>query len=170
MAFSAQVRKVMLTAHVTCSVGWIGAVVAFLALAVVGLRNLDITVALGASLAMGVIAWEVILPFVFASLATGIVSSLGTPWGLFRHYWIVFKLLLTTFCTAILMIHLRPIDALAGEAAHSGALAGALQGSQHLMVIASSLAIVTLVVVTALSIYKPRGVTRLGFRCESRAK
>ena len=170
LTFSTGVRRVVLTAHVTCSVGWIGAVAAFLALAVVGLTSRDTTLARGAYLAMGVIAWDVIVPLAFASLATGIVSSLGTSWGLFRYYWVVFKLLLTTFCLAILMIHMRPIDALAGEAAHAGALAGALQGPQHLMVVASSLAIVALGVVTALSIYKPRGVTPLGARGESRVR
>lgn len=164
---SARVRKVVLTAHVTCSVGWIGAVAVFLALAIVGLTSRDIILARGAYLAMAVTAWEVVVPLAFASLVTGLVSSLCTSWGLFRHYWIVFKLLLTAFSTAILMIHMRPIDALARQAAHAGVLTDALQS---LMVIASSLAIVALVVVTALSVYKPRGVTPVGARSEPRAR
>ena len=169
MILSARVRKVVLTAHVTCSVGRMGAVAAFLALAIVGLTSRDIILARGAYLAMAVTAWEVIAPLAFVSLVTGVVSSVGTSWGLFRHYWIVFKLLLTTFSTAILMIHMRPIDALAREAAHAGGVSDALQGAQRLMVIASSLAIVALVVVTALSLYKPRGVTPFGARSEPRA-
>lgn len=164
MIMNAGMRKVMLTAHVTCSVGWIGAVAAFLALAVVGLARQDAHLARSAYLAMGVIAWQVIVPLAFASLVTGIVSSLGTSWGLFRYYWIVFKLLITSFSTAILMMHMRPVDALAAAAAHAGDLGGALQGPQRLMVAASSLAILALAVVTALSVYKPRGVTPWGAR------
>lgn len=166
---SAGTRKVALTAHVACSVGWIGAVAAFLALAVVGLTSRDAHLARGAYLAMGVTAWQVIVPLAFASLVTGAVSSLGTSWGLFRYYWIVFKLLLTSLATAILMVHMRPIDVLSGAAAHSSNLPGALQGAQWLMVIASSLAVVALVVVTALSIHKPRGVTPWGARRAPRA-
>lgn len=169
MIFSSGVRKVVLTAHVTCSAGWIGAVAAFLALAVVGLTNHDTHLARAAYLAMGVTAWQVIVPLAFASLVTGVVSSLGTSWGLFRYYWIVFKLLLTSLSVAVLMIHMRPIDALSGAAARAVNIPGALEGPQRLMVIASSLAITALVVLTALSIYKPRGVTPWSARRTPRA-
>lgn len=168
IAMSAPVRKLMLTAHVTSSVGWLGAVAAFLALAVAGMTSRDATVEHGAYLAMGMIAWQVIIPLAFTSLVTGVASSLGTTWGLFRYYWIVFKLLLTSFSTAILMMHMAPIDALAGAAAHAVNLSTAPQGPQRLMVLASTLAIVTLVVVTALSVYKPRGITPWSARRQTR--
>lgn len=47
-----------------------------------------------AALAMGLTAWFVILPLSLAALTTGLVQALGTAWGSFRHYWILFKLLL----------------------------------------------------------------------------
>ena len=169
MPMSTGLRKVTLTAHVICSVGWIGAVGAFLALAVVGLTSRDAHLTRGAYLAMGVTAWEVIVPLAFASLITGVVSSLGTSWGLFRYYWIVFKLVITSLSTAVLMMHMRPIDALAGAAAHADSFTGALAGPQRLMVVASSLAVVALIIVTVLSVYKPRGVTPWGARREPRA-
>lgn len=169
MGMSGGLRKVTLTAHVTCSVGWIGAVGAFLALALVGLTSRDALLTRGAYLAMGVTASEVIVPLAFASLITGVVSSLGTSWGLFRYYWIVFKLLITSLSTAVLMMHMRPIDELASAAAHADSFTGALAGPQRLMVIASSLAVVALIIVTALSVYKPRGVTPWGARREPRA-
>lgn len=168
MTMSAPLRKIVLTAHVTCSVSWLGAVATFLALAVAGLTTRDVTLERGAYLAMGMTAWQVIVPLAFASLVTGVISSLGTPWGLLRYYWIAFKLLLTSFSTAILMLHMRSIDALAGAAVHAGDLSAALQGPQRLMVLASSLAIVTLVVVTALSVYKPRGTTPWSARRQTR--
>jgi hypothetical protein len=41
---------------------------------------------------MELTTWIVIVPLSLAALLTGVVQSLGTPWGLFRHRWIVAKL------------------------------------------------------------------------------
>ena len=89
MIMPPRLRKLALTAHITSSVGWMGAVTAFLALAV---ASQDAQMARAAYLAMEVTAWWVIVPLAFASLLTGLVVSLGTPWGLFRHYWVLIKL------------------------------------------------------------------------------
>ncbi|MGH8933676.1 MAG: hypothetical protein ACRDZO_24355 [Egibacteraceae bacterium] len=90
MTMTPRLRKFALTAHATSSVGWLGAVVVFLALAVVGLTSQDAQTVRGAYLVMEPAAWFV-LPLAIASLLTGLVSSLGTTWGLFRHYWVLFK-------------------------------------------------------------------------------
>src|SRR5437762_3503112 len=95
-------RKLVLTAHVTFSVGWLGAVAAFLVLAIAGLTNQDTQIVRSAYLAMELTARFVVVPLAFASLLSGLVQSLGTPWGLVRHYWVLVKLLLTTFATIIL--------------------------------------------------------------------
>lgn len=72
-------RKIALSAHVTSSVGWFGAVVAFLALALIGLRgNEGDGLIRSAYVAMEAIGWFVIVPFSLASLATGLIQSLGT--------------------------------------------------------------------------------------------
>ena len=42
-----------------------------------------------AYLVTALIGWLVIVPLSFAVLVTGLVQSLGTEWGLFRHYWVV---------------------------------------------------------------------------------
>ena len=97
-------RKFTLTAHVTSSVGWLGAVVAFLAHAVIGLTSADAPTVRGVYLVMEPAALFVLVPLAFASLFTGIVQGLATTWGLFRHYWVVFKLLITAFATTILLI------------------------------------------------------------------
>lgn len=164
----AAVRKLILTAHVTCSVGWIGAVAAFLALAVGGLIGRDTHLAQSVYVAMRDIAWVVIVPLAFASLVTGVIASLGTSWGLFRYYWIVFKLLVTSLAIVILMVHMQPIDALAAATTHADPVTGALRQAQRLMVIASILAIVALVFATSLSLYKPRGITPWRVRDTSR--
>lgn len=152
-------RKLMLTAHITSSVAWIGAVAAFLALAVLGLIRHGVYEASSLYPAMQVIAWIVIVPLAFASLISGVIASLGTPWGLFRYYWIVVKLLITLLATAMLLVHMRPVDALADMANRTGILTNATQGMQWLMVIASALAIAALLVALVLSTYKPKGVT-----------
>ena len=86
MTMTPRLRTFALTAHVASSVGWLGAVVVFLALAGVGLTSQDAQTVRGAYLVMEPAAWFVLVPLAFASLLTGLVMSLGTTWGVFRHY------------------------------------------------------------------------------------
>lgn len=85
MTMTPRVRKAVLTAHVTASVGWLGAVAGFLGLSITGLASQDAQTVRGTYLAMEATGWFVLLPLSLGSLATGIVQSLGTTWGLFRH-------------------------------------------------------------------------------------
>jgi hypothetical protein len=55
------------------------------------------------------IGWFVIVPLCFASLLTGLVMPLGTAWGLFRHYWVVAKLLIAIVATILLLVHAEPL-------------------------------------------------------------
>ena len=80
----------MLTAHLTTSVGWLGAVATFLVLAGTALSTTDSHIADAADLLMDVVAWWVLVPFCLSSFLTGILSALGTPWGLLQHYWVFF--------------------------------------------------------------------------------
>ena len=164
MVMSPGVRKLALTLHVASSVGWLGAVAVFLALAIVGLRSTDPMMVRAAYLAMDVTAWNVIVPLCIATLVTGVVQSLGTTWGMFRHYWVLAKLALTVPASAILLLHMRPISFL-GEAASHGALAAGDHHSLRLqLLVDAAAAILVLVVTIVLSVYKPRGVTRYGQR------
>ena len=155
-------RKLALTAHVTSSVGWLGAVVVFLGLAVVGLTSQDAQTVRGAYLVMEPAAWFVLVPLAFASLLTGIVQSLGTMWGLFRHYWVLFKLLITVFATIVLLIYMETLSLMAGVAADPGADLGAVRDDSPL--VHTVLALLLLLVATVLAVYKPRGMTRYGRR------
>lgn len=149
-------RKFALTAHVTSSVGWLGAVVAFLALDVSALTSQDAETARVAWIAMELTGWFAIVPLALTSLLTGLIQSLGTPWGLFRHYWVLFKLILTVLATVILMQHMPTLSYFAGVAAEMGSASlGGLQGE---LVHAGGGLLVLLVTVT-LSVYKPRGMT-----------
>jgi len=156
-------RKFVLTAHVTFAVGWLGAVAGFFALALVGLKSPDSQAVRSAYLAMDLITRFVILPLSFAPLITGPILSLGTPWGLFRHYWIIIKLAITILTTLVLLLHLEPIRSLSTAAAQ-GILSPAYHPVQLQMVVASGLALVALLVVNTLAVYKPKGLTRYGWR------
>lgn len=166
MTMPPSLRKLALTAHVTTSVGWLGAVACFLALALVGQLGANEVVARAAYVAMDVVGWFVVVPLAFLSLGTGIVQSLGTQWGLLKHYWVVIKLFLTLFATVVLLVHMYPTSQVAEAAAASDASFGALHSLRMQLIADSAAGLLTLVFATALSIYKPRGVTPLGSRRE----
>src|SRR5437879_499958 len=113
MTMTPRLRKFALTAHVICSVGLLGAIAGFLALAVAGLTSQNDQMVRAAYPAMQLIARFVILILAFASLLTGLIQSVGSPWGLFRHYWVLTKLLLTAFATIVLLIKMDLIDSAA---------------------------------------------------------
>ena len=164
MILSPGLRKFVRTAHVIFTVGWLGTVAAFLALAIAGLNSRDAQMVRAAYLAMELIARFVIVPLSFAPLLlTGPILSLGTPWGLFRHYWILVKLLINILSTIILLLHMQPISYLSRVAAE-GTLSSADRGLQIQLVVAASAGLLALLVATALAVYKPRGLTRYGWR------
>jgi len=164
MAMTSGLRKFAPTIHVTSSVGWLGAVGAFLALAIAGVGSEDAQIVRAAFLAMHLTTWFVIVPLCLAALLTGIVQSLGTTWGLFRHYWVVTKLLLTVLATLILLVHTQPIDRVAAVAAQTTLAIGDLRQLRFQLVGDACGALFVLLVTTALSVYKPWGMTPYGLR------
>ncbi len=161
-------RKLTITAHVTFSIGWLGAVAAFLALSIAGLISRDAEVVRGVCLSMDLISRFVIIPMCFATLVTGLIQALGTPWGLFRYYWIAMKFGLAVFATIALLMHQFGVMAVAARRA-SGAAAETLFSTafgplKTELVRAPSFAIVLLLVATTLGVYKPWGLTPYGRR------
>lgn len=162
MQMSASVRRFALTAHVTTSVAWMGAVACFLALAIVGLTSPRPLEVQAAYVAMELICWAVIVPLSLLSPATGIAQALWTPWGVVKHYWVLVKLLVTLPCTAILLLHMLPTTRLAA-AAFQGELVGTAMHDLRVQLIAdSAVAVAALLFTTILAIYKPRGATGNG--------
>ncbi|NEM04997.1 hypothetical protein GCU54_03020 [Geodermatophilus normandii] len=157
-------RRLALTAHVTTSVGWLGAVAAFLALAVAGLAGEASATVRGAYVAADVLTWAVIVPLCLASLLTGVVQSLGTPWGLVRHWWVLVKLVLTVAATGLLLLHTQPISHLGDVAATGGPFGADLGGMRLQLVVDAAAALLVLLGATALAVVKPRGRTGLGRR------
>lgn len=157
-------RKLALLAHVTSSVGWLGAVAGFLALAVAGLASRELLVVRSAYVAMNLIGWYVIVPLCIATLVTGLIQALGTPWGLFRHYWVLAKLLIAIAATIVLLVHMQPISGLGRAAAEQSLGLGDFRDVRVQLIADAGAALLVLLVATALSIYKPRGLTKYGWR------
>jgi hypothetical protein len=168
MTMTPSLRKFALTTHITSSVGWLGSVAAFLSLAIAGMGSQDAQIVRAAYLATHLITWFVIIPFCLAALVTGLVQSLGTPWGLFRHYWVVIKLLLTVVATIVLLLHTQAIDRVAAIAAETTLTSADSYQLRLQLVGDAAAALFVLLMTTALSVYKPWRLTPYGLRkqCE----
>jgi hypothetical protein len=159
-----RVRKGMLTAHVVASVGWLGAVGSFLALALAGLSETDNGMVRAAYAAMEFTGWYVIVPLSAASLFTGLAQSVGTSWGLFRHYWVVFKLVINVVASLLLLVHMQPVGRIAHAAAQRPVSLSDLHDLRVQVAFDAGAAIVALLIATVLAVYKPPGMTRYGWR------
>ncbi len=159
MIMSPGVRKLALTAHVASSVGWLGAVGAFLILSIAGLKSERTETVRSAYLAMNMIGQFAIVPLSLAALLTGLIQALGTQWGLFRHYWVLTKFTLTIVATLLLLLH--QFNAVAVAATRVSLVpTGALPDVGRLgtqLVFDAAAALVVLLVTTTLSVYKPWG-------------
>lgn len=156
---SPPVRRAALAVHVICSVGWIGAAAAYLALGIAADLSRQPDTIQAAWLGMTLIGWYVVVPLALLAWLTGLVMSLGTPWGLLRHHWVIFALVLTTLALVVLLLHMPSVSATA-NLAQAAAAPAALGGD----VVHPALGIVVLVAVAVLNIVKPRGLTRYGRR------
>jgi len=159
-----RLRRFALTARVIFSVGWLGAVLAYLPLAITGLTSADAQTVRASYLSMESIAWFVIVPCCFAALLTGLVQSLGTEWGLFRHYRVLLKFLLTVTATVILLLHMPTITRVSRMAAEMTLPIVSVGMVQRQLVIHAAGGLLVLLATTVLSIYKPWGLTPYGQR------
>lgn len=159
MTLTPRARKVVLTAHVVSSVGWIGAVAAYLVLVISALTSEGDQTVRAAFLAMELI-YYVLVPLAITALVTGLVQSLGTSWGLVRHYWVALKLLLTVFATAVLLLHWETVGSLADKAAREGGQLPDAGGE----LLHAGVGQLVLLATAVLGIYKPPGLTRYGQR------
>ena len=154
-------RKLGLIVHVVLSVGWIGGVAVFLALAI-GTFSQDAAVAHACYLTMAVVGRGVLVPLSVGALLSGIVQSLATKWGLFRHYWVLVKLALTLFATAALLVHqataITEAARLAREAGDPLLHSAQLHELAVQLLADSGLALLVLLAVTTIAVYKPWGL------------
>jgi hypothetical protein len=118
----------------------------------------------GFYLAMELVGWYIVVPFCIASLATGLVISLGTAWGLLRHYWVLVKFLITVIAALILFGFTQTL-ALMGDLAADSTLQGdKLRTLKQSPVLHSGGGLLALFITTVLAVYKPWGLTSYGRR------
>ncbi len=164
------IRKLVLAVHLVLSLGWIGAILAYVAADAVATSD-DAVVAAAGWMVMATIGWNVLVPLAVGSLLSGIAIAMGTPWGLLRHYWVVFSLVLTVFAAAVLVAHMPSVSATAQalasgashapDARHAGAATGGGSRGDLLHAVGG---LGVLLVVAVLNVYKPRGLTPYGWR------
>lgn len=164
---STPVRKLALTLHIILSLGWVGAAAAYLVLGVSTMGSVPEETVRAAWIAKEVIGWYAIVPLAAGALITGLVMSLGTRWGLFRHYWVVITFGLTTFSTVILLLHMQTVSAAAAAARGTIAIDLDRFGAD---LVHPGVGLGILVVITALNVYKPRGLTRYGWRVQEQQR
>jgi hypothetical protein len=148
-------RKTLLTLHVAGSVALLGADGSVLLLGA--------TAALGGdprSLypAAALIGSALLVPLALVALVTGVLLGLLTPWGLFRSWWVVLKLLLTLAGAVLALVVLTPtLDGLADVA---GGAAGIPSADRWELVRDAGAASLVLLGTVALSVVKPFGRLR----------
>ena len=163
MIMTSRLRKFALASHIILAVGWIGAVAGYIALDVAAATSQNVQTLRAAYLAMELIAWYVIVPLALASLLSGLIMSVGTKWGLFRHYWVLISLLLTTIATVVLLVETQTISYFADIAADPTTSGDDLRALGNTLVHSVG-GIAVLLVILVLNMYKPRGMTQYGWR------
>lgn len=168
MTVGPRVRRLLLAVHLSCSVGWIGAVCAYLALAFAVPATDDPEVVRAAWIGMELVGWYAIVPLALGSLATGVLMGAVTRWGLLRHYWVLISMVGTVVLTAVLIMHMPDVTAQADRAR-------TLEEEGLLLAMGSDIAhaiigLVMLIGILVLNIYKPRGLTKYGWRKDQAAR
>lgn len=113
---------------------------------------------------MNLIGRFVIAPLSLTALATGLIHALGTEWGLFRHFWVLVKLLLAIFSTIVLMAKIPLMGRAACLAAEMTLPSADPRAAGMQLLLHSTGGLLVLLVITTLSIFKPWGLTRYGHR------
>ncbi|WKN60407.1 hypothetical protein HJ581_0042575 [Rhodococcus opacus] len=85
----------------SCKCCWARAIVTYPVVAAATRIGADPDQVRGGYQVMAMLADAVLLPLALASLVTRLICSLGTAWGLLRHYWVLFKLLLNLAATVV---------------------------------------------------------------------
>ncbi|MGI5469834.1 DUF2269 domain-containing protein [Streptomyces sp. CA-132043] len=179
-------RRATLVVHVVVSVAWLGLTLGLLALGIAaaaaaaedgasgstgttsgagasstaGTSSAAVDLARAAYRSMKVFVDWLIVPLALLTLVTGLVLSLGTPWGLARHRWVVTKFWLTLGAVAATVFALRTQV----NSAAAAVTAGRPVPPEVDLVAAPAVALTLYVFLTAVSVLKPWGPTARGRR------
>ncbi|MPZ67241.1 MAG: hypothetical protein GEU83_17640 [Pseudonocardiaceae bacterium] len=114
-------------------------------------------------------------PVAIGTLVTGVLLSLGTKWGLLRHYWVATKLVLAlaVIVTAVGFsdrLVQQSLPSPAGGPTDGGAVLCVVPLPTTLLLLLSVAHLLMLAVATVVSVYKPWGKTRWGRPSSARGR
>ncbi|MGI5439645.1 DUF2269 domain-containing protein [Streptomyces shenzhenensis] len=165
MKLSRPARRSLLVVHVTASASWLGLTLGLLALGITAATTGQVAAVMASVRSMGLFADRLLLPVALATLGSGLVLSLGTPWGLARHRWVWIKFWLTLATTAATAFALRP-----GVHAAAAAVAGGPLPDAGAVLTGPGVSLAACVFMTVISVLKPWGPTRRGRRRRAAAR
>lgn len=151
-------RRATLVVHVIAAAGWLGLTLGLLALAFAAITTDSASVIEAAARSMKLFADWLVLPLALLTLLSGLLLSLGTPWGLAKHRWVYTKFWLTLATTAASAFALRPgiNDTVATVSA------GAPVTDPTDLIAGPIVSLSAYLFMTVLSVLKPWGLTRRG--------
>lgn len=150
-----RLRKLALVIHIAVSVGWLGAIITYLALGITTVTSRDPELIRSAWISMALIAGSVIIPLNLFANMTGLLMALATHWGLFRHKWVLMTFILSIAVTIFWLQHMPEVNALEHLAlvTDDANLIGGFGGD--LFYAGTTLGI--LLLLTGITVVKPRG-------------
>jgi hypothetical protein len=136
-------RKLILTVHVITAVGWLGVDLVMLTFGIAGLAGADPDLVYPAQSLIGRALFTPLSAIVWL---IGVLNAVLTPWGLFKHTWVVVKLAVTTLMLFLVVFLLYP------------QLGGVPEGPDRVnLVVAPAVSTSLMIFATVLSTYKPWG-------------
>jgi hypothetical protein len=159
-------RRASLVVHVAASAGWLGLTLGLLALGITATTTGSAVTVEASVRAMKLFADWLLLPLAFLTFLSGLVLSLGTPWGLARHRWVYTKFWLTLATTTATVFALRPgVNTAVAAVAAGGPLPDAGDVLMGPIVSLSAYGFMTVI-----SVLKPWGLTRRGRKLRAAAR
>jgi len=163
---SRRTRRVWLTLHIGVSAGWLGVALTMTALAITGVVTDSHSVRHGAYELLHIVDLAAAIPSMALSIITGLVVSLGTKWGLVKHWWVLVKFGISLTIPVIAgTLESSLADELAIRTADPAGQPGGV-GIALTVCLASFTA--ALWIATILSVVKPWDRTRWGRAAEAR--
>jgi hypothetical protein len=140
-------KRWMLSAHILCTIAWLGPAFCYLVVAILAATTLDPSLVKAAYTVFGLLEHTLVLGAAAGTAVTGVLLSVMTNWGLTRWYWIIVKAIATPL---VIMLELFALESLLQQA-----MGGGVPHNQLIGGFAGHLATMSAIVV--ISVLKPWG-------------
>jgi hypothetical protein len=144
---SPRTRRIVLTTHIVASVGLLGDVAVYLAVATRAATTSDPALQSACYELLTMFGFVFGIPLSLGSLATGVALGLGSKWGVIRYPWVTTKLALNVSVILVGALLLGPT----ADAMHQGGDADA----GGLLIAGAAYDVAALTLATTLSVFKP---------------